>query len=671
MTNFKKKLSALLTAALLCATFVGCGGGQTSTTENGNQNSATENTDNSGNTESGDNTDNSNANPTPDNNGMGNPDNGMDMPNNGMGNPDNGMTMPDNGMGTPDNGMGTPDNGMGTPDNGMTMPDNGTTPPDNSANGGFSDVTDTTTSSDLANNALSVIGGTYTAVTEVPTDASRITEKVKITTGGNYFVEGDISGNKINIACEGVTLYLKNATLSNEKKVIESDYDLTIILIGENTVTNSNADGSNAIDCAGNLVINGGGSLTVNATKNGIKANSITILGSTLNITSSNDGLHAEVTSYDDATQAPTPSYEDGGYVYINGANLTINSGDDGIQADTFALLAGEGEVNITSTGKGIKAGAIDWGTSDTSLDWTGYLVYIKSGNITIVSTDDAIHSNGDTIIEGGNLTLTSGDDGVHADNTLDIADGTINITKCYEGLEGSVVNISGGNITLLATDDGINAAGGKDNSGFGGNDAGGWGFGFGGMMGGGFGGMGGNMGNMGGSSSTSTEYYISISGGVINITAAGDGVDSNGNLYISGGELYISGPVSSADAPIDYDGTATITGGIVVAVGSSGMAQNFGSSSTQGSILMTYSSNSKGDVTLTDSNGNTLASFSPLKSYNSVVVSCPQLTVGSTYTLSACGKSSSITLSSLIYGGSSNGMGGNMGGGNMGGGRI
>ena len=63
------------------------------------------------------------------------------------------------------------------------------------------------------------------------------------------------------------------------------------------------------------------------------------------------------------------------------------------------------------------------------------------------------------------------------------------------------------------------------------------------------------------------------ISGGVISVSASGDGVDVNGDLEMSGGELYVNGPESGGDGALDYDGSFTLTGGTVVAVGSAGMA--------------------------------------------------------------------------------------------------
>ncbi len=151
---------------------------------------------------------------------------------------------------------------------------------------------------------------------------------------------------------------------------------------------------------------------------------------------------------------------------------------------------------------------------------------------------------------------------------------------------------------------------------------------------------------------------------------SGGDGLDSNGDIYVTGGEIYVSGPTSSADGALDYENSAVISGGIVVAAGAAGMAENFSSSSTQGAMMVSVSGSAGSTLTLTDSDGNVLVTWESNKSYACVVISCPELTVGSTYTLTVGSSSTEITMTSLIYSasGGMSGFGGNMGG-NMGGG--
>lgn len=81
-------------------------------------------------------------------------------------------------------------------------------------------------------------------VTEVPENALEISEEkdnLSITQSGSYYLTGEING-KIEITVENVTLYLCNVVLKNGKKVIDSTCSLTIILIGENYIYNTNTD---------------------------------------------------------------------------------------------------------------------------------------------------------------------------------------------------------------------------------------------------------------------------------------------------------------------------------------------------------------------------------------------------------------------------------------------
>ena len=152
-------------------------------------------------------------------------------------------------------------------------------------------------------------------------------------------------------------------------------------------------------------------------------------------------------------------------------------------------------------------------------------------------------------------------------------------------------------------------------------------------------------------------------------VNASGDGIDSNGDVTVSGGETYVSGSTGNGNAALDYNGEATVTGGVFIAAGMSGMAQNFGSASTQGAMMINVDAQQGGsEIILKDSSGKTLASFTPEKSYNNVVISTPDVKKGSTYTVSAGSANTSIKMDSLIYG-EGGGMGGGMGRGRMDGG--
>ncbi|MBR0040801.1 MAG: carbohydrate-binding domain-containing protein [Oscillospiraceae bacterium] len=279
--------------------------------------------------------------------------------------------------------------------------------------------------------------------------------------------------------------------------------------------------------------------------------------------------------------------------------------------------------------------------------------VSIASGTVTIASEGDGIHSEntdkegkGSVNILGGTLLIESGDDGVHAEETLTVSGGSVTLSRCYEGLEAADIVISGGEIDILASDDGLNAAGGADNSGWGGF----------------FG--------RGDDPFAAQDVSITISGGTLRINAGGDGIDSNGDLTVSGGTILISGPTNGGNGAIDYNGSGVITGGTLVAAGASGMAENFDSSSTQPCMLVTFNGTVAGgsEISVADASGRELVSFTPEKNYQCAVISAPALKVGESYTVTAGGQSQSVSFSSVIYG-SGSGMGGFGGGpGGMGG---
>ncbi len=236
----------------------------------------------------------------------------------------------------------------------------------------------------------------------------------------------------------------------------------------------------------------------------------------------------------------------------------------------------------------------------------SGNVVYINGGTISVTSEDDAIHSNVAVTVNGGELNLSSGDDGIHADYYCTVTDGRVVIARSYEGLEGKTVVITGGCIDITASDDGLNAADPESS----------------GMMG------------MGGSGSS--DVYIEITGGTLNVVSGYDSLDSNGDIYIQGGTVVLDGPSSGMDCAIDCDGSAYINGGTVAASGASSGSIAPSSSSEQATVMVLFTSQQSAGTTasILNSNGEIIASVTPSQSYSGVIFSTPYMAVGESYTV-------------------------------------
>ena len=426
---------------------------------------------------------------------------------------------------------------------------------------------------------------------------------------------------------------------NNIDAAIFSKQDLTFNGSGSLTVTSPAAHG---IVCKDDLVFTGG-TYTVNSASHGLDANdSVRISRLTkLTIDAGKDGIHCENT--DDASL---------GFIYISDGTMNIEAEGDGISAGayvqiengTFDLLIGGGSENGSKEHSdnfggfmggghgGGRPGEMWPGSSQSSTITTdesgtsmkgikaANSLLISGGTFKIDSADDSVHSDVSVTINGGTFEIASGDDAIHAEDTLTITAGKIDISESYEGLEALHIDVQGGDIKLKASDDGLNAAGGTDQSGTtGGRDG----------MFGGKGGMGGGFGGM-----SSGNGSIVISGGNLYINSSGDGIDANGTLEITGGYTVVCGPTQGDTATLDYDRSATITGGTFIGTGASGMAQTF-SDSGQGVIAVRVDNQAAGTkIVLKDKSGNIIIEYAPELNFAVVILSSPNIKKGETYTI-------------------------------------
>lgn len=157
------------------------------------------------------------------------------------------------------------------------------------------------------------------------------------------------------------------------------------------------------------------------------------------------------------------------------------------------------------------------------------------------------------------------------------------------------------------------------------------------------------------------SDLNITVSDGSYAIAAGDDGIHAdgeltvdNGNITINGGTVYVDGPSGGGDSALDYGtengGILTINGGNVIAIGMSDMLEAVDASSTQNSIMYVFSQTvTKGtEVTVSDSNGNTVFTYTPVKDADSVILSSADLTEGETYTFTYGEQSESITADSV-----------------------
>lgn len=302
------------------------------------------------------------------------------------------------------------------------------------------------------------------------------------------------------------------------------------------------------------------------------------------------------------------------------------------ISADGNATISG-GKFDLTATGGGGKGISIDGNLNITGGEFGivttgGRLAYVN-GNLNQNYTGNADNLNSD---------YKSSPKGIKVDGTIVIDDGTFTIETKGAGGEGieskNTLTINGGTIVIRAYEDGTN--------------------------------------------STSHTY---INGGDITVTTGtGDAIDANGNIYVTGGRMRVVG-ASSPEQGFDAGDGCSIyfTGGEILAAGGGNSAPSK-STSTQAYVILSQAVTAGATVSVLDGDDE-IISFQVPEAYgtsttgtrgpggpggggwdwgfgggsrgNSLLISCPEMVSGKSYTVKV-GTTSTSSTARLTGGGSS-----------------
>ncbi|MEU5291610.1 carbohydrate-binding domain-containing protein [Streptomyces umbrinus] len=470
---------------------------------------------------------------------------------------------------------------------------------------------------------------------------------VTVTAGGTYRISGTLSDGQIvvNAPDQDVKLVLDGAKISHSSgaaiDVTEADEAVVILADGSaNTLGDADSyaddvEANAALHSAADLTVTGDGKLTVRGNGNdGIAStDGLVIASGTIVVDAVDDGIRGKdyliveggsvtVTAGGDGLKADNSEDKDSGYVAVGDGTVKVTAKGDGVDAATDLVATG-GTLTVESGGgsgtqpsddastKGLKAGVIN---------------VLEGGTVAVNASDDAVHSDGAVHVNGAKVTAASGDDGVHAEGDLTVDKGTLKVTSAVEGVEGADISVNGGTVDIRSSDDGINAAGGTSTS-----DGGGGGGGFGGGPGGGGGGE------------SVGDYKLTVSGGTLVVDSEGDGLDSNGTAEITGGTVVVNGPQQGGNGALDVNGDFGISGGVLLAAGSAGMAVAPSTDSEQGWLSATLDSSVPAGTTLhvVDSDGKVVATYVTSKSIQNVVYSSSAVKSGEEYEIHSGGTKS------------------------------
>ena len=297
-----------------------------------------------------------------------------------------------------------------------------------------------------------------------------------------------------------------------------------------------------------------------------------------------------------ESTLEDSEENENEGAIYLqSGSSLTI-SGTGLLNLKPHNIMAING---TTGTSLIVNGGANINIESDSTTVGGIYLrngITFNDAEFTFFCEEGAHHaidSEGDIKIIKGTYELYPGNGkGIQSEKNLYIGEENGNDEDLYlsigtsdEGIEAMGITLYSGSIEIRANGDGINAASPGDECGENAKPC-----------------------------SGNCVCFIDIQGGRLSLISGEDGLDANGDIFISGGKVQIFAASDTENQPIDQDGILNITGGEIIAAGSSKMQGGVKAQTTQIAKIYNGSVSSGSLIVVTDNEGNELANINAPK---------------------------------------------------------
>ena len=461
-----------------------------------------------------------------------------------------------------------------------------------------STVTNEQSSSPSAENIVESEVKTPKLVEDSPDVASAtVYDGETITKAGTYRISGEQGDVIVDAGDADVVLILDNATIAGQINVVSAD-KVQVHPVGSSTVT-ATAPDSAAIYSHADLVLSGDGTVTVHSEGEGAdgiaSSDDLALYSGTWKVTAADDafrgkdsasvlGGHLDATAGDDGVRSDVA-------VHLSGGTVDVNAGGDGVHSDVALLIDG-GDVTVASSTEGLEAG----------------LLSISDGTVNLTSSDDGINGSGATSVDA-----TTEQEQQEQSEEAAGPQPPEGMPEPPQGMQEPPQGMQQPQEGMQPPQQG-GASGGQPGAGM----------------------------------EQSTGEQIVISGGTVKVNAAGDGIDSNGDLRINGGTVLVFGPSDGANGTFDYAGSFSIDGGTVIGLGSAGMPAD-PTGGTQSFISAHLDSSvTGGAVTIEDSSGTVIATIEAGdKPFALVQYSSAKISAGQSYTVKAGASSVSVVAGS------------------------